>query len=326
MKKRKNPLAGILIHVMKFGGGSMDSAESIKRAVKIFEEENGSIMVVSAFKGMTNMLEEIADIQNSKMFLDDFILFHRWIVKGLNIDFPEMDRFFEEQIARFNANYSRLLESVVDSPEYQKCRANIISMGEDFSHWIMYSYIKKHVPSLAKKMEMLNSREIIRAQVTGMRYDNSLFDQKATKEAIKNFFPKVESFSKKYIIQGYVAASFEEGDIVTRLLGREGSDVTAALLYHCLKRLFPQKGELLLSYVKSFGPDGLKENVGTRKFFQYMYEHKKVIVSKNILLIEDLDGYFQVINFDNPKISFTVALTEPIMKELRDEILQQVSK
>lgn len=299
--------------VIKIGAESMKDSASIKRACELFLNSKSWIMVVSAFYGMTNILEKVVNSRSKDPFFFEFLSFHKDIFLSLGLDF---ESFKETQVLRFNKAFERLQKTVKGSNEEQELFAEIISMGEDFSQMIVCMYMSQNLTEL-KFVKIINSRFVIATKPGD--YIQADFDQSQTS---KNIVTTFSDPNAKYVVQGYVAGYLgEDRSIKTTLLGREGGDVTAALICACLRN---NGIDSSLTYVKIFGENPIPlEIVGIKKFFSKQKEIGVIIVSERIVLVEGLPEDFKIVDFDKSNNTLYVTSTKVIVDELKREILRE---
>lgn len=293
----------------KVGGGSLKTADSIKRLVNLILEEEYNILIASAFSGMTNILEDIVRSRQSENFSKLFMSFHKGLAKSLRL--KEIDVFFGEQSIRFDLEFARLMATEKNSFEESRSMAEIISMGEDFAQRIIYEFARPKLASTLTTLELVDSRGVVVTKAGN--YLNARFDQKETTERVLEVFT---TDSYVYIMQGFVAGTkAKNGETETVLLGREGSDVTAALICACLRNL-PKPRSTSLVYLKTFGDDSLHGEIEIGKLFRYMKKTGKTVVSTNILKVKNLAEYFAVVDFHNPAKHLIVSADPLVVKRL----------
>lgn len=308
------------LNIMKFGGGSMKTATDVAKVVEYFLVEKGCIMVVSAFSGMTNLLEEVVAGRNPDKFFQEFLPYHRVLIKSLGI--KGLGEFLEAQSLRFQKSFDELCGLERDSRAEERCSANIISMGEDFAQIIIGSYLKTRVPD-GKTMEMVDSRNVIVAQSNSSGYIGESFDQEATEKLASLAF--VGFLKKVYVVQGFVCGKHNSSsnEVLTALLKREGSDVTAMLIFISLTKALSHVPDVdvRLTFVKTFGEDALIGEMGLGKLFIYMERHQRTIISQGILEIQDLHlgRYFSIVDFKNRAKSATVWMEKHMIEMLSEK-------
>jgi bifunctional aspartokinase / homoserine dehydrogenase 1 len=205
--------------VMKFGGTSVGSVESILNLKKIVEAENQQVIViVSAFGGITDKL-----IATSKLALDgderyksefDAIVerHHKMVEAIIPVDkqpalITIIDNLLEELKSIYHGVY--LIRDL--SPKTQDA---IVSYGERLSSNI--------VSVLIKDARWFDARNFIK---TERKHGRHLLDSDLTNKLVREtfkFLPKVS------LIPGFISKDKTTGEVTN--LGRGGSDYTAAII------------------------------------------------------------------------------------------------
>lgn len=206
--------------VMKFGGtsvGSVDSILSVKRIVEAQQEP--VIVVVSALGGITDQL-----IRTGKMAVEGDPLYQKsfWEIAQRHEDM--INAVIEDGKVR-----RALLAIVHDLLEelrsiYQgvylihdlspKTQAAIVSYGERISSRI--------VAALVKDAEWYDSRSFIKTEVKGGK--NCLATE-LTNRLVKDNW---QSIPKVSLVGGFISSDAESGEVTN--LGRGGSDYTASII------------------------------------------------------------------------------------------------
>lgn len=206
--------------VMKFGGtsvGSVDSILSVKRIVEAQQEP--VIVVVSALGGITDQL-----IRTGKMAVDGDPLYQKsfWEIAQRHEDM--INAVIEDGKVRRGllAIVHDLLEELRSI--YQgvylihdlspKTLAAIVSYGERISSRI--------VAALVKDAEWYDSRSFIKTEVKGGK--NCLATE-LTNRLVKDNW---QSIPKVSLVGGFISSDAESGEVTN--LGRGGSDYTASII------------------------------------------------------------------------------------------------
>ena len=216
--------------VLKFGGTSVGSAESLVLVRDIVSEKSKSyplIAVVSALGGVTNSLEECAQLAalGNESYEDVLTHIENRHITLANILIPVALR--THTITRLKL----LLNDLDDicrgvfliSELSPRSRDHILSFGERLSSVIISDYFK----SAKLDTKLLDPRKIIK---TDGKYGNAVVDTKLTYSNIQTEF--VSHFQVS-ICPGFLASSNIDNHTTT--LGRGGSDYTAALLAAALE-------------------------------------------------------------------------------------------
>ena len=206
--------------VIKFGGTSVGSVESILSVKKIIERQTEPIIVVvSALGGITDKL-----IKTSQMAVEGNALYQE--------SFEEINTRHEEMINavipagekrdKLTATVKELLEQLRSI--YQgvylihdlspKTQAAIVSYGERISSLI--------VATLVEGAEWFDSREFIK---TEFKAGKNRLVKELTNKLVRQTWQKVPQIS---IVGGFISRDAESGEVTN--LGRGGSDYTASII------------------------------------------------------------------------------------------------
>ncbi len=196
--------------ILKFGGSSVGSAESIKKAEKIIfaasQKENIAV-VVSAFAGVTDQLlrcVKLAKDRDKKLKeeINNLISRHK---KALpKDDLQYIEKLFKELLA--------VLEKIEKLGVAEKDTARALSFGERLSAYIVASRIKNAY--------FVDARELVK---TDSNFLNASVNFKLTNRNIKRFFAAKRGVP---IITGFIGST-QKGETTT--LGRGSSDYMAAI-------------------------------------------------------------------------------------------------
>lgn len=210
------------MQILKFGGTSVANANNIKLVkdiVKSKSNEQPLIVVVSAFSGVTNKLEQIASeaTNANKSYLqriDAIDAQHKQTIEELF-----GDRNADALLNQVDELMSKLKEvcqgvSLVDELT-PRTYSQIVSFGERLSSLITSEYVKIEL----KEATLLDPRTFIFTQ-----NGSSSVDFSKTNKAIEIELGNCKGI---HICPGFIASS-KAGHLST--LGRGGSDYTAAIL------------------------------------------------------------------------------------------------
>ena len=206
--------------VMKFGGTSVGSAESILRVKSIVEKQTEPvIVVVSALGGITDKL-----IRTSQMAVEGDALYQK--------SFDEIKQRHDEMIDAVipTGEKRNELQTKVDGlleelrSIYQgvylirdlspKTQAAIVSYGERISCQI--------VANLIDGAECFDSREFIKTEFKAGK--NRLVKELTNKLVCQNW----QKLPQTSIVGGFISTDVESGEVTN--LGRGGSDYTASII------------------------------------------------------------------------------------------------
>lgn len=203
--------------VLKFGGTSVSSLENIQRIASILKKKQDQyIVVVSAFSGITNTLEILADQAlngDTEPLLNQFKDRHFEAIKAyLPVAHQsEMVMLVQRKLNELEAvcNGINLLKEL--SP---RTRAYILSFGEQLSSAIVQKYLSTNDIDIT----LLDSRNLIVANGDHLNADVNI------ERTNKNIVAAVQQ--ENYIAGGFIGKNESDEPIV---LGRGGSDYTASI-------------------------------------------------------------------------------------------------
>ncbi len=205
--------------VLKFGGTSVGTPESLRNVKDIIESRNDEqlIVVVSALGGITDKL--IATARTAATGNLQYIVDYAEIVsRHLSmIDVLVSDKYKGEVTRAINllleelGNIYRGISLVKDLS--QRTLDVVVSYGERMSSTIISKVIENAI--------LIDSRELIFTQKVLGKH---LLDAELTERAIKKYFAELDY--KVAIAPGFISSD-RSGDVTN--LGRGGSDYTAAI-------------------------------------------------------------------------------------------------
>ena len=211
--------------VLKFGGTSVSGKQQWETIASLasqrLEDGNRVLLVCSAVSGITNALEALADHAHNYDAGEVLSIQerHRRLSADLEIEAEDLINSAGEEI-------SRLLAQISNAPD-QNCRdaavASLLSMGEWMSTRIGERYLARTL-----SVEWVDARQALQAlPEPGTSTRRSRLSARCQSGAdpvlVQNWLKKPALL----ITQGFVAEHPEGG---TALLGRGGSDTSAALL------------------------------------------------------------------------------------------------
>lgn len=208
--------------VMKFGGTSVGSPESLQLVKNIIESEKEPvIVVVSALDGVTDRLLLAADFalnSNSgyKSILDELIERHRTVIEKTFISEEAKDEVTEKTEQLFEELQNILRGVFLIGDLSQKTSDKIVSYGERLSSFI--------VSKMLRDSQLYDSSEFIK---TNKQYDSHIPDLDRSNELIRKTFSELPP-PNIAIVPGFISSSINGNDITN--IGRGGSDYTAAII------------------------------------------------------------------------------------------------
>ena len=215
----------IIMKVMKFGGTSMASADTLKQVAQIIikeKEQNPVLIVVSACSGVTNMLIDVANAAISKRDsiaekLDVIRMKHMEIIEGL---FKHPDELKTE----ISALLHTLEEFIIGVKLIKELSPHsydfISSYGERLSSTIIAAYLN----DLKTPAEAVMADTFL---ITNKEANNADPLLSETKREGKPLISGLLREGKTPVITGFLGRS-TEGKITT--LGRGGSDYSASIV------------------------------------------------------------------------------------------------
>lgn len=219
------------MHVLKFGGSSMGTAESISSVLSIVKKraETGSVaVVVSAMKGVTDQLVDTCDrMERSSFSYENTISSleerHFGIAREMLPAQAQSELITELKIIL--NELEDVLQGVSLVQEITpKTRDFVMGFGERLSAKIL-TYL---VRGAGIEATYTDARSFI---VTDSRFGNARVDEAVTYENIRTHFSN-EDEGKVFVVTGFIAATATKQPTT---LGRGGSDYTASLLGAALK-------------------------------------------------------------------------------------------
>jgi len=213
------------MQVLKFGGTSVESAKIMTQVASIVEKASGedqTVVVMSAMKGVTDQLIEIANeaLAGSirwRMLVERLRKRHVEVIDELFNDSPPQK--LDEDIALLFEELIMVIEGVYLLGELSdRTKDRVAGFGELLSTKIFSGWYNLAHGSCT----WVNSRTLI---VTDKNFGKANVDIVSTNDRITGYFNN--HVSTVYIVPGFIAST--KDDIPTTL-GRGGSDYTAALI------------------------------------------------------------------------------------------------
>jgi len=214
------------MRILKFGGSSLEHSEAIQQVKKIIEEkqkESEIAVVVSAFKGVTDTLEQA--VTEAADGSEGYLPLLKELEKRHNATIKELLGIKNQShtLARFKMMFNELddvLHGVSLTRELtDRTRDFVLGFGERFSAFIISEYLNDQ----GIKAEYLDARELIK---TDQEFGSARVILEETYSNIREFF-REKGDDAIQIVTGFIASS-QTGETTT--LGRGGSDYTASLL------------------------------------------------------------------------------------------------
>ncbi|MDR2469794.1 MAG: bifunctional aspartate kinase/homoserine dehydrogenase I [Tannerella sp.] len=205
--------------VLKFGGTSVGSVDSILNVKKIVESvRKPVVVVVSALGGITDRLIETSKAASTgnksyQQALTEIIWRHREIISGVVAEAkrPEVEK---QTMALFEELENILRGVYLIKDLSAKTSDTIVSYGERLSSCILSNVIDGAT--------LYDSRLFIK---TVRQFNKHIVDFELTNRLIRETFRELPQIA---LIPGFISSSKENGEITN--LGRGGSDYTASIL------------------------------------------------------------------------------------------------
>lgn len=206
--------------VLKFGGTSVGSVNSILNVKKIVEAiDEPVIVVVSALGGITDKLLATAEMASKgdvayEVSLAEIVTRHQDVIDGVIPDSALRKKVQERAMQLLDelGNIFRGVYLITDLST--KTSDAIVSYGERISSFIISNVIRN--------ARLFDSRKFIK---TTVQFNKHIVNFDLTNRLIKEAF---EPMPEVALVPGFISASSENGEVTN--LGRGGSDYTAAIL------------------------------------------------------------------------------------------------
>ena len=214
------------MNVFKFGGASVNSAESIRNMSNIVRShlDKPLVVVISAMGKTTNLLERLvpgvtADAAERKALFDKSLHYHLDIAEALFGDAGH------PTLAAVRALYDKLEVDCQAAPvSYNADYDRVVSYGELISTTLIAGYLQH----IGVDCQWVDVRQVIRTDHT---HREGRVDFETTTNQAKQVIGNLLKTHRVVVTQGFIAGA-DDGSSTT--LGREGSDYSASILSYCL--------------------------------------------------------------------------------------------
>ncbi len=190
--------------VIKIGGSCLTSAEDIKKIVSILDTKDDIVIVISAFKNVTNLIEFWFDTKNKK-YLDKLENKFKIIFENLF-----SNKKFKSDFLIFN--------EIVNIHKNNISRNHAQALGEKIS----FSMIEMYLKDIGISIDISDDDPLVFG-------DNNSFDLEKSSNKILDFF---KSKKHRHILTQGFASIDANGELNN--LRREGSDLTAVIWAYAL--------------------------------------------------------------------------------------------
>ncbi|MCW3806312.1 aspartate kinase [Plebeiibacterium marinum] len=214
--------------VAKFGGSNLKKKEDILKLVQVIKAYNRPmVIVVSAFYGITNhLIKSLEEVKKDESHIEKLVVFLRDLKKEAileNFDDKQwQDKTMKEVEGRIRelSRYLTGIHYIGDVPEFVE--DVILSYGERLSSLVLSNILQS---------KGINAEEALPEQmplVTDGEFGNATVNYDVASSHVKERLKE----DKIYVVPGFYGVS-EEGKVT--LLGRGGSDYSAAAIARCLE-------------------------------------------------------------------------------------------
>lgn len=208
--------------VLKFGGTSVGSVESIHSLKRIVEKEarhQPVIVVVSALGGITDKLISTSQLavegdENWKKEYEQMVERHHKIIDTIITNTKDRELLFNKVDTLFTELHSIYYGVYLIHDLSKKTLDTIVSYGERLSSNIVSTFVRGS--------KLYDAREFIKTEVLNGK--NTLDSELTTKLVIDSF----KELTRISLVPGFIATDKNSGD--TTNLGRGGSDYTASII------------------------------------------------------------------------------------------------
>ncbi|MDR6786223.1 aspartokinase/homoserine dehydrogenase 1 [Pedobacter africanus] len=211
------------MNILKFGGTSVGSVESIRALIGILKERKGAekpVVVLSAMGGVTNSLLQMAEnARNAQDYADDLKKIEQKHFDVIRALLPAIAQ--NPVLTRLKIYFNELediLQSVYNLRELSlQTKDLILSYGERCSNVMVSHIARQHFANA----EYVDGSELIK---TDSNFGQAKVNTYLTETLIRDFYES--NADKLLFVTGFISSN-DEGRITT--LGRGGSDYTAAI-------------------------------------------------------------------------------------------------
>lgn len=206
--------------VMKFGGTSVGSVESILSLKKIVESQDDKvIVVVSALGGITDQLIKTSQlaVSGDETYKEQFARMvgrHHAMVNDIIKDERKREALAENIDGLFEELRSIFYGVFLIRDLSSKTQDAIVSYGERLSSQI--------VATLINKATWYDARTFIK---TEFKYGKHTFDSELTNRLVRQTFAEIPQVA---VVPGFISSDKDTGEVSN--LGRGGSDYTASII------------------------------------------------------------------------------------------------
>jgi aspartate kinase len=306
-----------MIQVFKFGGASVQDANSIKNVSHIISKHSSKplLVVVSALGKTTNAIEKITqhwfkkDTATAISLLHQLKQTHLQIIKDLELDETIVDDLCKQLEDKLNQSPFTIYDFYYDQ---------MVSFGELLSTTIVAAYLQK----CSINAHWTDARTLIK---TDANYrDVNILWTETEKNVTHNLLPLLNE-NKIIITQGFIGSTKEN---FSTTLGREGSDYSASIFSYCLNAesmsIWKDVPGVMNADPKQFADAEIISELSYYESIEMTFYGAKVIHPKTIKPIQNKKIPLHVRSFiDSDKMGTTIFETDkfipyPAIKVLKE--------
>lgn len=291
--------------VFKFGGASVNSADAVRNMARIVQkhlEPETLVVVVSAMGKTTNDLEGLAQYKYGgwmwQAIYDRVEQYHREIARSLMPDNETIQQHIGEMLSLIT-NICRTRSPFDDAND--SIYAKVVSYGELLSTTIIADYLN----SLGIKCKWTNAQHYILASDCHFREARVHWEQ--TLPAVQQMMSDANQYDV-VLAQGFIAGFGTSHTPV--VLGREGSDYSAAVLAYCLDAesvtIWKDVPGFLNADPKYFKNTVKIRHIPYNEAIELAYYGASVIHPKTVKPLQNKNIPLYIKSFLNPRLSGSV--------------------
>ncbi|MBN2617503.1 MAG: aspartate kinase, partial [Spirochaetales bacterium] len=208
------------MEVYKFGGTSVANATRIKGALEIAINNSVEVVVLSAMKGVTNLLIECAEYaeNGNKTYKECLDEIKEKQYTAINELFTDDNR---EDVDAAIFSLLDELEDILRGVELVKeCSLRSLDFICSFGERLNCTLVTEYLNSIGHDAYFIDARNVVK---TDKNFGSANVDFKLTYDLINK---KIDPAKGMAIVTGFIASTKE---CITTTLGRNGSDYTAAI-------------------------------------------------------------------------------------------------
>jgi len=216
------------IKVMKFGGSCLADAENLSRVIDIISGEKNCIVIMSAFKGVTDTIRSFLDLNVENIDLrglSDFLSRRHMEIARSVLAGSALAKFDDDLRSCIGLIESYGFTLAEDPVNIEKHSAFLQSFGEKISVMMVAAALRQR--GLSAEYYFTDHLGII----TSGDYLSGTVSMEETAENIRKPLTYSVMNGQIPVVTGYIGRN-KKGE--TTLLGRDGSDYTASIVASCV--------------------------------------------------------------------------------------------